>query len=147
MDLSEAADRREIVRRGVEHKRELIGRFVEQPDFNQRPTEGDARRQIPGMACQSAPAVLDRLVILTRSTIFLGQLCERDRRRVRVDPTSEFSNARAIGRHGDSLLHVNGSRGRGRTTLRVAHRQPRGVNATRRVVVRPTGKRGLHTIR
>ena len=77
-------------------------RLVETPGLEQRAAEGDAGRQVGGMPLQSGFTDGDRVLELSAAAIFLGERGERDRRRIQLDPASQFLDARAVGHAGES---------------------------------------------
>src|SRR6185369_12506351 len=87
--LRERADRREIVRRVLDHLLELTLRLVELVQFEQGAAERHAGGVICGVNVEAGPAGVDRFLELSRAAVLFGELRKRNRRRVLLDPSSE----------------------------------------------------------
>ena len=124
MDLREAADGGEILRREAKDLFQLfLGLFVA-ADFDERPTERDARGQIRWMPLQARLTRRDSRFELPGATVFLGKSREGDRRRVHLDPASQFFDAGAFG-------HCTDGPKRLRPRAAVYHRPPTSINRDR----------------
>ena len=97
MDFRERPDRRKVLRSRAEHLFEFVACFVVAADLEQGAAQGDAGRKVRGMALQARPARGNRVVELAPAPVFLGQSRKSDRRRVRLDPASQFFNASGVG--------------------------------------------------
>lgn len=100
VNFRERPDRREILGSGAEHLLELVARFVVTADLEEGAAQGDASRQVRGMSLKPRPARRNRVVEVTGAAVFLGQGREGDRRRIRLDPASQFLNASGVGHGG-----------------------------------------------
>ena len=100
VNFRERPDRRQILWSRAEHLFELLARFVVAADLQEGSAQGDASREVRRMALQARPARGNRVVEVTRAAVFLGQRRERDRRRIRLDPASQFFNASGVGHVG-----------------------------------------------
>ena len=63
----------------------------------ERAAERDFGRQITGMALQTEPAEIDRLLVMPCPSVFLGKWGKRDRRRVEFDPASQLFDPGSVG--------------------------------------------------
>lgn len=95
-DLAEAAPRRQVFRRGMEHGSQLTARGVQIAQREQRATEGHARGMVFGVMSESGPADADGVLMAAGAPVFLGELREGKRRRVPLDPASQFLQPRWI---------------------------------------------------
>ena len=96
VDLGERADRREVLRGGAQDVLELVPRFVEPAEFQEGPTEGHAGGDIGRVPLQSGFAGGDGVFELACPPVLLRQGRERDRRRVQLDPASQFLDAGVV---------------------------------------------------
>ena len=90
VDLGKAADRGEIFGSGAEDGFELFPRRLVIAHFNQGASERHAGGEIRGMTLETDTAGFDRLLVVTDAAVFLREGRERNRRRVRLDPASQF---------------------------------------------------------
>ena len=81
---------------------ELLLRLVELLQLDQRARERDLGRDVRGMALQTATADVDGVLKPSNATVFFGEGCEGDGRRVGVDPTSQIVNPGVRHDAGDS---------------------------------------------
>ncbi len=103
LNFRQPANRRQVLRSELEHVLELLLRLIEPADFEQRPAEGDAGRQVGGMPMEAGLAGSDRLFETSGAPVLFGERRKRDGRRVQLDPASELLNARTV-RHWVILL-------------------------------------------
>lgn len=96
-DLTEAAPRRQVFRRDVEHGSQLAARGVQIAQREQRATEGHTRGMVFGVVSESCPANADGVLMAAGAPVFLGELREGKRRRVPLDPASQLLQPRWIG--------------------------------------------------
>ena len=90
IDLGQGADRRKVAGRHVQHVRQLREGLVEPVQFDEGAAEGDAGGQGFRMVLQAGAAHPHGFVVLAFAPEFLRQLGKRQRRRVGLDPASEF---------------------------------------------------------
>ena len=90
MNFRERANGCEVVRRGTEHVFELRLRVVVLFEFDERTSERDARGKIGGMTREAAATDLYGFLVLSLAAVFLGELCDGDRRRILLDPASKL---------------------------------------------------------
>ena len=90
MNVRKRANRRQVVGRDLQDGFELLTRFVVLLELHQRAPERDLRREIPGMARETVAAHLHRLLEIPTTPVLLGELRERDRARVLVDPAAQL---------------------------------------------------------
>ena len=76
--------------------RQLGVRFVETSELDERAAERDARGEVVGMVRKAGAADADGLVVIARAAALLGELRKSNRRRVRLDPASEFEKSWVI---------------------------------------------------
>ena len=96
VNLGDAADGRQVFRRGSEDVFQLGVRRVEVVHLEQRAPERDAGGQIAGMDREARAAGLDRLFVAASAPVLFGELRKRNRRRVLLDPASKLFNARIV---------------------------------------------------
>ena len=80
----------QVLGRALQDAFELHLRLFELLQLDQRASESDPRRKIPGVNGQAGTADVHGLLKLAGAAVFLGQLRERDRRRVLLDPSSQI---------------------------------------------------------
>ena len=97
VNLRESADGGEILGGGAQDLLELCPRLFETPGLEQRAAQGDAGRQVGGMPLQSRFTDGNRVLELSAAAIFLRERGEGDRRRIQLDPASQFLDASAVG--------------------------------------------------
>ena len=97
VDFRECPDRGEILRSHAQHVFELLAGLVVPADLEQRSSQRDAGRQVRGMTLQAGPARGYRIVEPAGAAVFLGERGKRDRRRIDLDPASQFFNAGGVG--------------------------------------------------
>jgi hypothetical protein len=97
VNVRKRANRREVVRRNAYDLLELVLRLVKLSGVKKRAPEGHTGGQIAGMLLQARTADADRLVVLSGAAISFRELCEGDRRRVVIDPASQFLDAWIVG--------------------------------------------------
>jgi hypothetical protein len=90
MDLGEPANGGKVLRRRAEHVFELCLSVVVLFEFDERTPERDARGEIGGMSGEPAAADVYGFLLLSLAAVFLGELCEGDRRRILLDPASKL---------------------------------------------------------
>ena len=76
----------------AQHELELGLRVVERVELDERPAQRHAGREISRVEIEAGAADVDRFVEPARAPAFLGQLRERNRRRVFLDPASKVVN-------------------------------------------------------
>jgi hypothetical protein len=103
MDLGHAADGREVFRRALEHDLQFGLRLVELIELDERAPERDARGEVPGVNGEARARDRDALFERARAAAFLGELGERDRRRVLLDPASKVFDPGGIGNGYDTV--------------------------------------------
>ena len=108
VNLGEPADRREVFRRSAEDVLELLARLVVATELEQRSTERHPRRKIGGMPLQTGEAGGNRFVVLAGAPVFLGERRKRNRRRVQLNPASQFFYSAAIGQRQNSIAKFYG---------------------------------------
>ena len=90
-------------RRGCRARRrgraQLGVRFVETSELDQRAAERDACGEIVGMICEAGAADADGLVVIAGAAALLGELRKSNRRRVRLDPASQFEQSWVVAGH------------------------------------------------
>jgi hypothetical protein len=94
MDFRKSANGGKILRRKPQNVFELVPRVLQAADFDECAAEGHMGRQIGRMSNEAGGAGLDRFFETFSAPVFLGERGEGDRRRVRLDPASQFFNAR-----------------------------------------------------
>ncbi len=97
MDPGERTNRREILRGRAQHMFKLVPRFVEPPELEQRAPERDARGDVGRMPLQAGFTRGNRVLELPRPAVLFGEGRERDRRRIQLDPASQFLDAGVVG--------------------------------------------------
>jgi hypothetical protein len=100
VNLREATDRREVLRRYLQDGLELVTGLVVSPELEERPSKRDTRGQICRVPEQTGLASDDGVVELTGAAVFLRQRGKRDGRRVQLDPALQFFDSRAVGHAG-----------------------------------------------
>ena len=103
VDVGQPLQRRQVLRRGVEHPLQLVLRLLQLPHLDQRPAERHVRRQVARMVREAGPAGLDRLLEAACPAVFFGELREGNRRLVLLDSASKLFDARVFS-HGSFLL-------------------------------------------
>jgi hypothetical protein len=79
VQLGQAANRGQVVRRAPQHALELGARLVVLALVEQRPAERDAGGQLIGELLQAVPAERDRAVEIARAAEAFGDAAERRR--------------------------------------------------------------------
>src|SRR5438552_1226581 len=97
MDLSQAANRGEILTRALEHQLELALRIVQLIEFEEGASERDASGQVGGVNLETGAANVDRFLKLPRAPELLGKLRKSNRRRILLDPASKVVDTAAVG--------------------------------------------------
>ena len=97
MDSGEATNGGKIFRSALDHHLQLPLGVLVLAELDERPSQGDARRQIARMKGQSGVADVDGFRILPCPPVLLGELRERNRRRILLDPALKVFNPRIIG--------------------------------------------------
>jgi hypothetical protein len=103
--LFERPDCCDVVRCFAGNGQEFLHRLIVLPLRQQCATKGEARRRIRRMSLEAGPADPNRVVYPAGAAVFLGELCEGDRRRVVVDPALEICDSGFVGHGG--LLSLN----------------------------------------
>jgi hypothetical protein len=96
VDLRQAARGRDILRRRTQDCLELFARGIEIARFDQRTAERHARRQICRMALEARGTDFNRFLIAAETPVFLRERRKRNRRRVGLDPASQFLYPRIL---------------------------------------------------
>ena len=104
VNLRQAADCREILRRELEDVLELLLRFLEAADFHQRAAKRHSGRKVRRVPDEACVAGIDRFLILLGAPVFLRKRRERNGRRIQLDPAFQLLYAGVI-RHPFRLLH------------------------------------------
>ena len=97
VDLGEAADGRKILRRTLEHARELDLSLLELTQLEERAAKRHAGRQVSRMNRQTGAAGVDSFLELARSAALLGQLRKSNRRRILLDPAPQVVDTGVFG--------------------------------------------------
>ena len=119
VNFRERPDRGQILRSRAQHLFEFLARFVVAADLEQGSAEGDAGRKVCGMALQARPARGNRVVELARAAVFLREGRKSDRRRIRLDPASQFLNASGVGHWAELAAVYHPASGRDHSTSTV----------------------------
>jgi hypothetical protein len=93
VDLCEAANGRQVFRRTFQDVLERTPRLFQPAEVNEGAAQRDVSRQIRGMADKAGVAGFDRFIEAAGAAVLLGKSGERDGRRIRLDPASQFFNA------------------------------------------------------
>lgn len=104
VDFGDAFEGREVLGRPAKNGRQLDQRRVEIAGLEQRATERGASGKIFGMEDEAGLTDLDGFGRLAVAPQFFCEGREGERRRILLDPATQFLNAGAV-RHGDSLDH------------------------------------------
>ena len=91
--LRQTAHGGEVFRRAFQDDLELGSRRLELVQLEERAPEGHPCGQISGMDRQSGAADLDRILVVPRPPVLLGELGKSNRRRILLDPAPQFVNA------------------------------------------------------
>ena len=89
VDVDKPASRSQVVRGSPGDAVEDIEGGVEISELQQRPSERDACGQVVGMMLEAGAADVDGVLETPRAAVFLGELRERNRRRVFLHPASQ----------------------------------------------------------
>ena len=68
-------------------------------ELDQGAAERDARGEIAGVIGEAGAADADGFVVVAGAAALLGELRKSNRRRVRLDPASQFEDSWIVGRH------------------------------------------------
>ncbi|HEX6463035.1 MAG TPA: hypothetical protein VFZ98_01225 [Vicinamibacterales bacterium] len=90
VDLPQAPNSGEVLGRRAQHGLELLARGIQVAGLYQRAAQRDARRQIRGMPLKAGDAGFGRFVIPAEAPVLLRERRKRNRRRVGLDPASQF---------------------------------------------------------
>lgn len=93
MGFREAFDRREILGGVLQDLLELLLRVFELTEIEKRASQGYTCGVIGGMNRETSATDIDGLLRLAGATVLFGELRKRNRRRVLLDPSSEFFEA------------------------------------------------------
>jgi len=99
MNLGERSQRRKVLGSRLENGAQLALGGVDIADGHQRAAERHPCGEICRVMRQAVAAGPDRLVVLSGPTVFLGKLRKRKRRRILLDPASQFVETLCVG-HG-----------------------------------------------
>jgi hypothetical protein len=97
VDLRERADRREILRGRAQDMFELVPGFVEPTERQKRAPEGHTGRDIGRVPLESGFAHGNGVCELPCPPVLFGQGRKRNRRRIQLDPASQFLDAGVMG--------------------------------------------------
>ena len=97
MNAGEAANGGKIFGCALDHHLQLPLGVVVLSELDERPSQRHAGRQVAGMKGQSGAADLDGFGVLPCPPVLLGELRERDRRRILLDPASKVFDAGVVG--------------------------------------------------
>jgi hypothetical protein len=97
VDFGDATDGGEVFRGALQDQLELGQRIIQQIELDERSAECDARRKVAGMNGESCAAGLHRLLDMPCAATLFGELRKRNRRRIPLDPASQFLNPRVVG--------------------------------------------------
>ena len=125
----------DVVGRGLNDQSKFRLGLIDPAELHERPAKGNPRRHIRGMLHQASATHANGFVVVPGTSVFLGELRKRNRRRILLDPASKFFNPRVVGhpsimaqtlrnRDGDELPRL--------PTQAVSHGQGHGVRARRR---------------
>ena len=96
VDFGERTNRRQVLGGRAQDMFELVPRLVEPAELEQRSPERDARRDIGRVPLQAGFTGGDRVLELPCPAVLFGQGRERDRRRILLDPASQFLDAGVV---------------------------------------------------
>ena len=87
----------------MEHDGELRLRFFQASELDQGAAERDACREVVGVICEAGAADADGFVVGAGAAALFCELRKSHRRRVRLDPASQFQKSWVVVRHTASL--------------------------------------------
>ena len=96
VDVGERTNRRQVLGGRAQDTFELVPRVVEPAELEQRSPERDARRDVGRVPLQAGFTCGDRVLELPCPAVLFGQGRERDRRRILLDPASQFLDAGVV---------------------------------------------------
>jgi hypothetical protein len=91
--IGKSANGRKVFRRALEDVFEFLLRFIEQLQFDECPSERDARGQIGGMDRETRTADVYGFLKHGGAAVLFCELREGNRRRVQLDPSSQIIEA------------------------------------------------------
>ena len=97
MDVCELSDRGQIVRSGSNDVFEFFRGFVEPPELEQCPTQRHPCGEIGRVLLKAGSRDFDRLFEIACSPVLFRELRKRNRRRILLDPASQFFYPRIVG--------------------------------------------------
>ena len=112
VDLGERTNCREVLGGRAQDMFELVPRVVEPAKLEERSPERDARGDIGRVPQQAGFTCGDRVLELPCPAVLFGQGRERDRRRIQLDPASQFLDAGVVHFVRDPRPGGPGTRGR-----------------------------------
>jgi hypothetical protein len=98
-DIGHPADRRQVVRRTLQHELQFGFGPLEIAPLDQRSAERHTRGKVSGVSRQTRAAGLLRRLEVAGAAVFLSELCEGDGCWIGFDATSKFGYPRAFWRH------------------------------------------------
>jgi hypothetical protein len=96
VDIGEPADGRQVLRSQAQHVLELGPRLLVLADLEERPAERHAGRQVGRVPLEAGAADGDRLLAPPGAAVLFREGRKRNRRRIHLDPASQFFDARAL---------------------------------------------------
>ena len=106
IDLGESPDGGQILGRALEHARQLGLRPIKVAEFDERASKGHAGGKVFGMKGEARAAGVNRFLESARAPALFGELGERNRRRVLLNPAPQIVNARIFGHAIERMLDV-----------------------------------------
>ena len=145
MNFGEAADGRQVFLSGAEDNLELTPRGIQLAKLDQGPAQRHAGRQIAWMNGEAGAAHLGRLGVLPGAAVLLCELRKCNRRRVFLNPASQFLNTRIVGHADRRLSNSNDLRGAGPLTEIICDGQRHRVcTSTNPIVI--LGRTGVEVV-
>src|SRR5262249_38398876 len=96
VDLFEPADGGDVLGRGPEDRLELLAGGVVVAGFDEAAAERDARREVGRVPLKAGAARIDGVLIAPDPPELFRERRKRNRRRVRLDPASQFLYPRVL---------------------------------------------------
>ena len=96
VNLGQSPDGRKVFGCRAKHEPQLCLGAVEIVDLDEGAAKRHACREIAGMDREPGAAGGDGVFVAAGPSIFFGQLCKSNRRRIRLDPASKLLDARIV---------------------------------------------------